>query len=89
MQDLKLDENLILRYIKDSLLEFKELSKTNSIKTNIDKSITAGIHLNVYYGVNIPEFCYNLQFKLKQVLESKAGIPVDAINLYVDGIDRK
>ncbi len=53
------------------------------------KGITVNIHLIVVYGVNIPQLSYDIQMKIMNILEKKEGINIEAINIIVEGIDRK
>jgi uncharacterized alkaline shock family protein YloU len=43
----------------------------------------------VYYGVNIPQLCYDIQTRVKQAVEAACGIPVKAVNIKVEGIDKR
>jgi uncharacterized alkaline shock family protein YloU len=51
--------------------------------------ITIGIHLIVYYGVNIPQVAYDIQNSVKRVVEEYTGLTVEAVNVSFEGIDRK
>ncbi|MBQ6151391.1 MAG: Asp23/Gls24 family envelope stress response protein [Mogibacterium sp.] len=42
----------------------------------------------VYFGVNIPQLCYDIQTRIKNDIEKTAGIPVKAVNIRVEGIDK-
>ncbi|MBR0374843.1 MAG: Asp23/Gls24 family envelope stress response protein [Mogibacterium sp.] len=52
-------------------------------------NITINIHLIMYYGVNIPQVSYDIQTDVKNAVESFTGLTVDAVNIGVEGIDRK
>ncbi len=43
----------------------------------------------VYYGVNIPQLCYDIQTRVKHAVEEASGIPVKAVNINVEGIDKR
>ena len=43
----------------------------------------------VYYGVNIPQLCYDIQTKVRKNIEETAGLEIKAVNIRVVGIDEK
>ena len=51
--------------------------------------IGINLHIIVYYGVNIPQVSYDIQNSVKQVVEAYTGLTVDAVNVGVEGIDRR
>lgn len=62
---------------------------TQGIKLSVENElITAALHIKVYYGVNIPQLSYDIQSKIKNLLEEITDYRVDAINIYVEGIDK-
>ena len=54
-----------------------------------NSNITINIHLIMYYGVNIPQVSYDIQSDVKNAVENFTGLTVDAVNIGVEGIDRK
>ena len=52
-----------------------------------DESITVNCGIIAYFGVNIPQLCYDIQTKVKHEIEEVTGISVKAINIRVEGID--
>lgn len=53
-----------------------------------DGQLTVNCEIIVYFGVNIPQLCYDIQSKVKHEIEGRTGIPVKAVNIRVEGIDR-
>ena len=61
-----------------------------SIKvTEDDEGVTINCGIIVYFGVNIPQLCYDIQTKVKKDIESTTGISVNAVNITVQGIDKR
>ena len=54
-----------------------------------DEGVTISCEIIVYFGVNIPQLCYDIQTKVKRDIESTAGISVNAVNIRVEGIDKR
>ncbi len=57
--------------------------------TNDDDKITVGIEIIVYYGVNIPQLCYDIQTKVRRKLIETTGLDIRAVNIRVEGIDKR
>ena len=53
-----------------------------------EDGLVVNCEIIVYFGVNIPQLCYDIQTKVKGDIERKAGIPVKAVNIRVEGIDK-
>lgn len=51
--------------------------------------ITINIHLIVFYGINIPQVSFDIQNSVKEVVEAYTGLTVTAVNIGVEGIDKK
>lgn len=49
---------------------------------------TLGIYIRVYYGYNIPSLSYDIQSKVKSILD-ESDVTVKTINISVEGIDRE
>ena len=87
----------------DSVSRFPDLGLTDSIQraigrdipengiriTEDDDCITINCEIIVFFGVNIPQLCYDIQTKVKSDVERVTGIMVKAVNIKVDGIDEK
>lgn len=54
-----------------------------------DDGIVISCEIIVYFGVNIPQLCYDIQTKVKRDVENTTGLKVRAVNIKVEGIDRK
>lgn len=54
-----------------------------------DDGITVNCEIRVYFGVNIPQLCYDIQTKVKQDIEAGGELNVKAVNIRIDGIDRQ
>ena len=54
-----------------------------------DGELTISCGIIVYFGVNIPQLCYDIQSKVKKHIEDKTGLTVKAVNIRVEGIDKK
>ncbi len=57
--------------------------------TTEDELITINLDIIVYFGVNIPQLCYDIQTKVKNNIESETGLEIRAVNITVEGIDEK
>ena len=54
-----------------------------------DDGISINCGIIVYFGVNIPPLCYDIQTRVKREIEELTGIEVRAVNIKVEGIDKK
>ncbi len=60
------------------------------IKINEDNGmLTINCEIIVYFGVNIPQLCYDIQSKVKRDIEEKTDFTVKAVNIRVEGLDKK
>lgn len=57
--------------------------------TTDDDLITIALDIIVYFGVNIPQLCYDIQTKVKNNIEEKTGLEIKAVNIIVEGIDER
>ena len=65
-------------------------SQNPAIKVSEDDGgIVVNCEIIVYFGVNIPQLCYDIQSKVKYDIESTTGMPVKAVNIRVEGIDKQ
>lgn len=63
---------------------------SSSIKiTRDDNNVEININIIVFYGVNIPQLSYDIQTSVKSAVEEFTGLTVTAVNIEVEGIDRK
>lgn len=53
-----------------------------------DDRLVINLEIIVYFGVNIPQLCYDIQTKVKNDLENNAGLNVKAVNIKVEGLDK-
>ena len=62
----------------------------NGIKiTADDDGLTISCGIMVYFGVNIPQLCYDIQTRVKGDVEKMSGLTVKAVNIQVEGIDKR
>ena len=54
-----------------------------------DELLTIQLEILVYFGVNIPQLCYDIQTRVKRIVEDASGEEVKAVNITVIGIDAK
>lgn len=54
-----------------------------------DGALTINCEIIVYFGVNIPQLCYDIQSKVKRDIEEKTDLAVRAVNIRVEGLDKK
>ena len=57
--------------------------------TSDDDSLTIQLEIIVYFGVNIPQLCYDIQTDVKKNIESVTGLTIKAVNIEVIGIDER
>ena len=87
----------------DSVSRFPDLGITDNIQKAIgrdiqnpgikisddDDGITINCEIIVFFGVNIPQLCYDIQTRVKKDIEENAGVSVKAVNIRVEGIDKR
>lgn len=56
--------------------------------TEEDGELIVNCEIIVYFGVNIPQLCYDIQTNVKNDIERTTGMPVRAVNIRVEGIDK-
>jgi uncharacterized alkaline shock family protein YloU len=54
-----------------------------------DGALTINCEIIVYFGVNIPQLCYDIQSKVKRDIEEKTDHTVKAVNIRVEGLDKR
>ena len=75
--------------MKDGLVKLlKKESLTHGIQVSIsdENKITLNFHVIVVYGVSISAVSDNLISNVKYKVEEFSGMPVDKINIYVEGV---
>lgn len=75
--------------VKDGLVRLlKKESLTHGIQVGIsdDNRITLDFHVIVAYGVSISAVADNLISNVKYKVKEFTGMPVDKINIYVEGV---
>lgn len=73
---------------------FQELlgrdTSTSGIKINReDNNLSVWLHIIVYYGVNIPQLSYDIQNKVRDVIDAYLGLNVVEVNIDIEGIDTR
>ena len=59
------------------------------ISSDDEDVVTINIEIIVYYGVNIPQLCYDIQTKIRNNIQNATGLEIRAVNIRVEGIDRR
>ena len=75
--------------VKDGLVHLlKKESLTRVIQVGIsdDNHISINFHIIVAYGVSISAVTENLISNVKYKVEEFSGMPVDKINVYIEGV---
>lgn len=67
------------------LLRRESLSRGVNITVN-DNKITVDFHIIVSYGVSISAVADNLVSNVRYKIEEFSGLPVEKINIYVEGV---
>ncbi len=57
--------------------------------SNSDDSISISIQIIAKYGYNIPQLSYDIQLGVKNTIEEFTGLKVEAVNITVEGIDKR
>lgn len=67
------------------LLRRESLSRGVNVSVN-DNKITVDFHIIVSYGVSISAVADNLVSNVRYKIEEFSGLPVEKINIYVEGV---
>ena len=95
---INVEDQVIFQYVSEEVLKYESFAKNifgrdtdvQGIKVSRDgNNITIDIHLIAYYGVNIPQMAFDIQNSVKEVVESYTGLSVEAINVGIEGIDKR
>ena len=54
-----------------------------------DGRLIVTIDIIVYYGVNIPQLCYDIQTRVKNEIEKTGCASVGAVNIKIEGLDKR
>lgn len=68
------------------LLKKESLTKGINVKISEDNHISIDFHIIVAYGVSISAVTDNLISNVKYKVEEFSGMPVDKINIYIEGV---
>jgi uncharacterized alkaline shock family protein YloU len=64
-------------------------------KNKVDKGVSfkiirdklyVDLHITVLYGVNVASVVKSIQHKIKYAVEEETDIPVERVNVFIDGI---
>ena len=79
----------------DAVSRFPDFSLSDDIQnpgiriSEDDGALTINCEIIVYFGVNIPQLCYDIQSRVKRDIEDKTDFTVKAVNIRVEGLDKK
>lgn len=62
---------------------------TGIVFSREEDRLIISLHIKVYFGINIPQLSYDIQTKLKPIVAEMTSDKVQAINIIVEGIERK
>ncbi|NLA69719.1 MAG: Asp23/Gls24 family envelope stress response protein [Clostridiales bacterium] len=86
----------VSRFINDSLTDSlsrgilgKDVIPTGIKIEREENVLIISIQIIVYYGAIIPQLSYDIQRSVKNTVEEHIGITVSAVNIAVEGIDRR
>ena len=76
------------KMLKDGLYELLKLENYSRgvLVTDKDTGIMVDVYIIVGYGMKISELVFEVQKKVKYVLETSLDVEVDSINVYVQGV---
>ncbi len=76
------------KMLKDGLYELLKLENYSRgvLVTDKDTGIMVDVYIIVGYGMKISEIVFEVQKKVKYVLETSLDVEVDSINVYVQGV---
>ena len=76
------------KMLKDGLYEVLKLENYSRgvLVTDKDTGIMIDVYIIVGYGMKISEIVFEVQKKVKYVLETSLDVEVDSINVYVQGV---
>lgn len=76
------------KMLKDGLYELLKIENYSRgvLVTDGETGITVDVYIIVGYGMKISEIVFEVQKKVKYVLETSLDVEVDSINVYVQGV---
>jgi len=77
------------KILKDGLVELlgkENYSKGIVVRESADKQLELDLYVVVGYGVKITEVVYEVQKKVKYVLEKTLEVKFKSVNVYVQGV---
>ncbi len=77
------------KILKDGLAEIlrkENYSKGIVVRENAEKQLELDLFIIVGYGVKITEVVYEVQKKVKYILEKTLEVKFNAVNVYVQGV---
>ncbi len=76
------------KMLKDGLYELLKLENYSRgvLVTDKDTGIMIDVYIIVGYGMKISEIVFEVQKKVKYVLETSLDVEFDSINVYVQGV---
>ena len=77
----------ITKAIANTVLRKKDSVKGIDVSI-ADEEIYVDLRINVYYGINIPQLSYDIQTKVKPIIEDMTNLKIKAINISVEGIEQ-
>jgi len=76
--------------IIDGITNMLGSKRMRGIKVDIDnKCVSIDIYVIVEYGVKIPDIAWDIQDKVKKIIEDMTGLAVTAVNIHIQGINFK
>lgn len=67
---------------------FGKKSYTKGIKVdNTEKGLKIDVNIIVEYGSRIPDVAYEIQNKVKNVIENMTGLKVEEVNVHIQGVN--
>ena len=68
------------------LLKKESLTRGSKVRISEDNHVSLSFHIIVAYGVSISAVTDNLISNVKYRVEEFSGMPVDKINIYIEGV---
>ena len=73
--------------VKDGIAKLRRESLNRGVNITVnDNKITVDFHIIVSYGVSISAVADNLVSNVRYKIEEFSGLPVEKINIYVEGV---
>lgn len=74
--------------LKDGIAEIlrKENFSKGVVVTQQEDEISIDMYIIVSYGTKISEIAHNVQSQVKYTLDKTLGLPIKAVNIYIQGV---